>query len=67
MSELNFEDIRPFTDTEALVALKRIADSEMVNSISAYLWPGQDPCHRVGAQEQFEGPDIRRGGYPEGS
>lgn len=43
MSELNFEDIRPFTDTEALVALKRIADSEMVESISAYLWPGQDP------------------------
>jgi len=43
MSELNFEDIRPYTDAEALVALKRIAESEMVNSISAYLWPGQDP------------------------
>lgn len=43
MSELNFEDIRPYTDAEALVALKRIAQSEMVNSISAYLWPGQDP------------------------
>lgn len=43
MSELNFEDIRPFTDAEALVALKRLAESEMVNSISAYLWPGRDP------------------------
>lgn len=43
MSELNFEDIRPYTDAEALVALKRIADAEMVDSICAYLWPEQNP------------------------
>lgn len=43
MGDLNFEDIRPYTDEEALIALKRIAENEVVNSISAYLWPGRDP------------------------
>jgi len=43
MGDLNFEDIRPFTDEEAVVALHRIAESPAVDSISAYLWPGRDP------------------------
>lgn len=43
MADFNFEDIRPYTDAEALVALKRIAENDMVSSISAYLWPGRDP------------------------
>ncbi len=43
MGDLNFEDIRPFTDEEAVVALKRIAENPAVDSICAYLWPGKDP------------------------
>lgn len=38
----NFEDIRPYIDTEVSPALSRIAENEILNRISSYLFPGKD-------------------------
>ena len=39
----NFDDIRPYNETEFPAAMQRIADSELIPSISNYLMPGADP------------------------
>ena len=38
----DYEDIRPYIDTEVSPALNRIADNENLRKISSYLFPGKD-------------------------
>jgi hypothetical protein len=39
----NFDDIRPYNEAEFPAAMQRIADSELIPSISNYLKPGAIP------------------------
>lgn len=38
-----FDQIRPYNDSEAVAALKRVSASSMVDSISDFIFPGKDP------------------------
>ena len=38
-----YEDIRPYGDSEASAALKRASNNRLMESISAFLFPGKDP------------------------
>ncbi|MBE6229393.1 MAG: acyltransferase [Bacteroidales bacterium] len=38
----NFDDIRPYVDSEVAPAMERIASNPMLQGISAYLFPGKD-------------------------
>ena len=38
----NFDDIRPYVDSEVAPAMERIASNPMLDGISAYLFPGKD-------------------------
>ncbi|MBQ7999287.1 MAG: 1-acyl-sn-glycerol-3-phosphate acyltransferase [Bacteroidales bacterium] len=39
-----FDDIRPYTDSEVAEAVERIAANPLLNNISSYLFPGKDPA-----------------------
>ena len=39
----NFDDIRPYNESEIPAAMQRIADNELIPSIADYLMPGMDP------------------------
>lgn len=38
-----FDEIRPYNDQEAVVALKRASNNPLMERISAFLFPGKDP------------------------
>jgi len=38
-----FDDIRPYDDSETAAALKRASNNRLMESISAFLFPGKDP------------------------
>lgn len=38
-----YDNIRPYNDTEATAALKRVSNNRLMESISAFLFPGKDP------------------------
>lgn len=38
-----YEDIRPYNDAETAAALKRASNNRLMESISAFLFPGKDP------------------------
>lgn len=42
MTQQNFDDIRPYVDSEVAPAMERIASDPMLGGISAYLFPGKD-------------------------
>ena len=43
-----FEEIRPYNDTEAAEALKRVADHPLLRGVSKYLFPEADPTLLAG-------------------
>lgn len=49
----NFDDIRPYYDSEIPAAMQRIADSEHFPLLAQYVYPGQDLDHVKALLRQF--------------
>ena len=49
----NFDDIRPYYDSEIPAAMQRIADSEHFPLLAQYVYPGQDLNHVKALLRQF--------------
>lgn len=54
---MNFDNIRPYNDSEACQALGRVAASGYIDVISDYLYPGQDPAVLRSALKEVNGVD----------